>query len=78
MALASKVSIYALALALPLAALIYYLNLSEENRSNALPYILRNLILAGIIAFVYFPFLPTLLFHGTWFLWFADQPELAQ
>jgi len=67
MALASKVSIYALALTLPLAAFIYYLNLSEENRSNALPYILRNLVLAGIIAFVSFRFFQPYSFMGPGF-----------
>jgi hypothetical protein len=67
MALASKVSIYALALTLPLAALIYYLNLPEKNRSNALPYILRNLVLAGIIAFLSFRLFQPYSFMGPGF-----------
>ena len=67
MALASKVSIYALALSLPLAALIYCLNLPQEKRANAIPYILRNLVLAGIIAFVTFRIFQPYSFMGPGF-----------
>jgi len=54
MALASKVSIYLLALALPIAALISYLHLPEEERSTKLSFLVRHLVLAGIIAFITF------------------------
>jgi YYY domain-containing protein len=67
MALASKVSIFTLALALPLAALIYYLNLPEEKKPDSIPYILRNLVLAGIIAFFTFRFFQPYSFMGPGF-----------
>ncbi len=67
MALASKVSVYALALALPLAALVYYLNLPEEDRAQAVPYLIRNLVLAGIIAFITFRVFQPYSFKGPGF-----------
>ncbi len=68
MALASKVSIYALALTLPLAALVFYLNQSEEKRAAVLPYIIRNLVLAGAIAFLTFRIFQPYSFMGPGFL----------
>ncbi len=67
MALSSKVSVYALAVALPLAALIQYLNLSAEKREESVPFILRNLVLAGIIAFITFRFFQPYSFMGPGF-----------
>ncbi len=54
MALASKVSVYLLALALPIAALISYLQVPEEERQDKISFLFRHLILAGIIAFITF------------------------
>ena len=67
MALASKVSVYLLALALPIAALISYYRLPEEERQNRLPFLLRHLVIAGIIAFITFRFFQPYSFLGPGF-----------
>lgn len=67
MALASKVSVYALALTLPLAAWLFYLSLPREKRDDAVPFIIRNLVLAGVIAFITFRFFQPYSFMGPGF-----------
>ncbi len=83
MALASKVSIYALALTLPLAAWLFYLNRPVEKRAEVIPYILRNLVLAGMIAFLTFRFFQPYSFMGPGIFgirinqnWFNNLKEL--
>ena len=84
MALASKVSIWALAAVLPLAALIYYVSLPNEQRSSAVPIIFRNLVLGGIVAFFTFRIFQPYAFMGPGFLglrinpnWLASMRELS-
>lgn len=67
MALASKVSIFALALTLPLAAWLFYLNVPAEKRASEIRYLIRNLVLAGIIAFITFRFFQPYSFMGPGF-----------
>ncbi|HPD62230.1 MAG TPA: DUF2298 domain-containing protein [Anaerolineaceae bacterium] len=84
MALASKVSIWALAALLPLAAWIYYKNLHEEEKAAALPVLIRNLALAGVIAFVSFRVFQPYAFSGPGFFglklnpnWLSNMRELS-
>ncbi len=75
MALASKVSIWALAALLPLAAFIYYSRLPEEQKSAAVPVLLRNLVLAGVLAFLTFRVFQPYAFTGPGFLNFKINPS---
>ncbi len=84
MALASKVSIWAMAALLPLAAWLCYKNLAEEDRTAAIPILFRNLVLAGIIAFFAFRVFQPYAFTGPGFLglklnpnWLANMRELS-
>jgi len=84
MALASKVSVYALALVLPLSSLVYYLNLRPEQREAETRFILRNLVVAGIIAFFTFRFFQPYSFMGPGFFglslnknWISNLKELS-
>ncbi len=84
MALASKVSVYALALVLPMSSLVYYLNLKPEHREAETGFILRNLFLAGIIAFFTFRIFQPYSFMGPGFFglslnknWISNLKELS-
>lgn len=84
MALASKVSVWALAFVLPLSSLVYYLNLEPEHREEEIGFILRNLVLAGIIAFLTFRFFQPYSFMGPGFFglslnknWINNLKELS-
>ncbi len=84
MALASKVSIYALAFLLPIASIVYYSKLSKESRSKEAGLILRNLAIAGIIALITFRIFQPYAFMGPGFLgvkinqgWIASLKELS-
>ena len=84
MALASKVSVYALALVLPLSSLVYFLNLKAEQKEAEVRFILRNLVLAGIIAFFTFRFFQPYSFMGPGFFglslnknWISNLKELS-
>lgn len=74
-AMACKVSIAPLALLLPLAAFIYYKKLDEDNRENEWPILLRNLVLAGLIAFVTFRIFQPYAFTGPSFFNFKINPQ---
>ena len=84
LALASKVSIYALAFLLPLAAIINYSKLPKETRSGEVPVIFRNLVLAGILALLVFRIFQPYAFIGPGFFgikinqaWVASLKELS-
>jgi len=84
MALASKVSVWALAALLPLAAWLFYKDLPVEERDAAIPILVRNLAVAGIIAFLSFRVFQPYAFAGPGFLglklnpnWLANMRELS-
>ncbi len=84
MALSSKVSIYALAFLLPLASIIYYSKLPKETRSDEGKLIMRNLVIAGILAVVTFRIFQPYAFMGPGFFgikinpgWIASLKELS-
>lgn len=83
MALASKVSIYALAFLLPVAAVVYFSKLSKESRSAEFGIILRNLAIAGALALITFRIFQPYAFMGPGFFgvkinpgWIASLKEL--
>ncbi len=75
MAMASKVSVWALAALLPLAALLHYLGLPEEQKQAAVPVIWRNMVLAGLLAFLTFRIFQPYAFMGPGFLDFKINPS---
>ncbi len=84
MALASKVSIYALAFLLPIAAGIYYSKMDKEKRDVEIGFIFRNLILAGVLAFIAFRVFQPYAFMGPGFFgikinpgWISSLKELS-
>jgi YYY domain-containing protein len=84
MAMACKVSIWALALLLPLGALIYFNKLKAEQKPQELLFIARNLLLAGIIAFITFRVFQPYAFMGPGFFglklnpnWISNLKELS-
>jgi len=84
MAMASKVSIWALALLLPLAAFLYYRKSAVNHDQTEIAIIIRNLVLAGIVAFFTFRIFQPYSFMGPGFLgmkinenWLASMRELA-
>lgn len=84
LALSSKVSIYALAFLLPLASIVYYSKLSHENRSDEVKFIMRNLVIAGVLAVVTFRIFQPYAFLGPGFFgikinpgWIASLKELS-
>jgi YYY domain-containing protein len=84
MALASKVSIYALAFLLPVAAVVYFSKLPKESRSAEAGIILRNLAVAGLIAVVTFRIFQPYAFMGPGFFdvkinpgWITSLKELS-
>lgn len=84
MAMASKVSIWPLALLLPLAAFLFYKKINSPKRDEFIPILLRNLVLAGIIAFLTFRIFQPYAFMGPGFLglkinqnWLNNLKELS-
>ena len=84
LALASKVSVFALAGLLPLASFVNYSRLPKENRAAEVHLVLRNLILAGILAFFTFRVFQPYAFLGPGFFglsinqdWIASLKELS-
>ncbi len=84
MALACKVSIWALALLLPLAAFIYYSKLPSEKRYCSISYLARNLVLAGFLAVLAFRIFQPYAFSGPGFFglhlnpnWISNLKELS-
>jgi YYY domain-containing protein len=84
MALASKVSIYALAFLLPIAAVVYFTKLSKDSKNNEIGLILRNLAIAGILALITFRIFQPYAFMGPGFFglkinegWIASLKELS-
>jgi len=66
-AMASKVSIFALAALLPLAAFLHYSKLPAEQKKDALPILARNVVVAGIISFIAFRIFQPYTFSGPGF-----------
>ncbi len=84
LALASKVSIFALAFLLPIASMIFYSKLPKESRQGEAKFIIRNLVLAGIVALLTFRIFQPYAFLGPGFFgvkinpgWIASLKELA-
>ncbi|MDO9121909.1 MAG: hypothetical protein Q7U31_08990, partial [Anaerolineaceae bacterium] len=84
MALASKVSIYALAFLLPVAAVVYYSKLTNESKNYEAGLILRNLAIAGVLALITFRIFQPYAFMGPGFFdvkinqgWIASLKELS-
>lgn len=84
MALASKVSIYALAFLLPLAAAIYFSKISKTDRNIEMWLVLRNLVLAGAVAVITFRIFQPYAFLGPGFFglkinqgWINSLKELS-
>ncbi|MHC1740875.1 MAG: DUF2298 domain-containing protein [Anaerolineaceae bacterium] len=75
MGLACKVSIWPLALFLPLASFIRVKKLSAEQQEFDLPIILRNLVISGIFAFLVFRFFQPYAFVGPSFFNFSINPQ---
>ncbi len=83
-ALASKVSVYALAALLPLSAFLYYRKLPESQKRSSLLILARNLVIAGIVAFLSFRIFQPYTFAGPGFLnlnlnpgWLSSLRELS-
>lgn len=84
MGMASKVSIYPLALLLPIAAFLVYKKTNPKAHEELVPVLLRNLVLAGIIAFITFRIFQPYAFMGPGFFglkinqnWLANLKELS-
>lgn len=84
MAMASKINSAPLALLLPVALLIRYFVLPEEQRERVIGVYFRNLIIAGMIAFFTFRVFQPYAFSGPGFFdlslnpkWLANMKELA-
>jgi YYY domain-containing protein len=75
MAMACKVSVWPLALFLPLAAYIHYRKTNGAEQRFDLPIILRNLVLAGILAFITFRIFQPYAFLGPSFFNFKINPQ---
>ena len=83
-ALASKVSMYALAALLPLAAVLHYWKLPAEQKKINLPYLVRDVVIAGVFAFLAFRVFQPYTFQGPGFFglklnpgWLSSLRELA-
>lgn len=83
-ALASKVSVYALAALLPLSSFLYYKKLPESQKRTSLALLTRNLVIAGIVAFVAFRIFQPYTFAGPGFFnlkinpgWLSSLRELS-
>lgn len=75
MAMACKVSIWSLALLLPLSAFIRYKKLSQSWQEFEVPILFRNLILAGVLAFITFRFFQPYAFIGPSFFGMKINPQ---
>ena len=73
LAMASKVSVLPIAVLIALAALVSYMGLSNEDRKEALPFLIRNVILAAIVSVVVFRIGQPYAFNGPGF--FGIQPN---
>ncbi len=83
-ALASKVSIFALAALLPLAAFLHYWRLPAEQKKSDLPILVRNVVIAGIVSFIAFRIFQPYTFAGPGFFglklnpgWLSSLRELS-
>jgi YYY domain-containing protein len=74
MGMASKVSIWPLALFLPLAAFLRFKKSTQIEQHYDLPIIIRNLVIAGVIAFLTFRFFQPYAFVGPSFFNFSINP----
>jgi YYY domain-containing protein len=75
MAMACKVSTWPLALFLPLAAFIRYKKLNNSQQQYEYRIIIRNIVLAGILAFVTFRIFQPYAFTGPSFFNFTINPQ---
>ena len=83
-AIASKISMYALAALLPMAAFLYYWKLSADQKKSELPYLVRNVVIAGVFAFLAFRVFQPYTFQGPGFFglklnpgWLSSLRELS-
>jgi YYY domain-containing protein len=84
MAMACKVSAYPLAVLLPMAAWLHYTRQTKEDRQNWTPILLRNIVLAAVIAFLVFRIFQPYAFTGPGFFgmklndnWVNNLKELS-
>jgi YYY domain-containing protein len=84
LAMASKISAAPLAILLPAAALVYFSRVEKERRSIEIWVILRNLVIAAIVAFLVFRIFQPYAFSGPGFLglklnprWLENMKEIA-
>ncbi len=75
MAVASKINAAALAVLLPLAALIRWLNLDQEQRERWAIVYARNLMIGGIVTILFFRICQPYAFTGPGFLGFTPDPN---
>ena len=75
LAMACKVSVYPLAVLLPLAAFLHYSRQDKESSEHWTPILLRNLIITGIIAFLTFRIFQPYAFLGPGFLGLKINPN---
>ena len=75
LALASKINIAPMAVLLPGAAVVAWTRLSPQTRGRQWPVIVRNLVLAGIVAFLIFRIGQPYAFQGPGFLGIAPNQK---
>jgi len=75
MAMACKVSVYPLAILLPLAAYLLYIKQPRESRQNWMSILVRNVLLAGIVAFLTFRVFQPYAFSGPGFFGMRLNPN---
>ncbi len=78
MALASKVSVAPLALLLPLAITMVYLRLNPAERQKVIPFLLRNIALAGIVSIITFRIFQPYAFTGSSFFSFLPNEQFIK
>ena len=82
--MACKVSVIPIAALIPLGAYLYYLELSLDERNKIMPFLIRNVVLAGVISVIVFRIGQPYAFEGPGFLgiipnkdWINDLTSLS-